>query len=105
MTVRATRTEHDLLGNKEVPVDAYYGVQTARALENFHISGVRLNLYPNLIRAFAMVKLAAARANHDCGQFGAEVVGQHLALMPARRPHRRSFLQLPDEVGKAMRGL
>jgi aspartate ammonia-lyase len=74
MNARATRTEHDLLGNKEVPADAYYGVQTARALENFHISGVQLFLYPNLIKAFAMVKLAAARANFDCGQFGADVL-------------------------------
>src|SRR6516164_482022 len=64
-----TRLEHDLLGDKEVPADAYYGVQTARGLENFHISGVQLRLYPDLIRAFAMVKLAAARANYECGQF------------------------------------
>ena len=69
MTTQATRIEHDLLGDKAVPADAYYGVQTARALENFHISGVELRLYPNLIKAFAMVKLAAARANVDCGQF------------------------------------
>jgi aspartate ammonia-lyase len=69
MSSQATRIEHDLLGDKEVPADAYYGVQTARALENFHISGVELRLYPNLIKAFAMVKLAAARANHECGQF------------------------------------
>ena len=64
-----TRLEHDLLGDLAVPADAYYGVQTARALENFHISGVRLHLYPDLIKAFAMVKMAAARANFDCGQF------------------------------------
>jgi aspartate ammonia-lyase len=70
----STRTEHDLLGNKEVPADAYYGVQTARALENFHISGVELRLYPNIIKAFAMVKLAAARANFDCGQFSKEIL-------------------------------
>ena len=63
MTTPATRIEHDLLGEKAVPADAYYGVQTARALENFHISGVELRLYPNVIKAFAMVKLAAARAN------------------------------------------
>jgi aspartate ammonia-lyase len=69
MPETATRIEHDLLGEKRVPADAYYGVQTARALENFHISGVELRLYPNLIRAFAMVKMAAARANCDCGQF------------------------------------
>jgi aspartate ammonia-lyase len=60
------RTEHDLLGQKEVPTSAYYGVQTARALENFHITGVPISHYPDLIRALAMVKLAAARANHDC---------------------------------------
>jgi aspartate ammonia-lyase len=70
----STRTEHDLLGKKEVPADAYYGVQTARALENFHISGVELRLYPNIIKAFAMVKLAAARANFDCGQFSAGIL-------------------------------
>jgi aspartate ammonia-lyase len=69
MSAPATRLEHDLLGAKAVPGDAYYGVQTARALENFHISGVELRLYPNIIKAFAMVKLAAARANFDCGQF------------------------------------
>jgi aspartate ammonia-lyase len=74
MPSRATRTEHDLLGDKAVPADAYYGVQTARALENFHISGVELRLYPNLIKAFAMVKLAAARANFECGQFGKEIL-------------------------------
>jgi len=74
MTPHTTRTEHDLLGSKDVPADAYYGVQTARALENFHISGVKLFLYPNLIKAFAMVKLAAARANFDCKQFGADAL-------------------------------
>ncbi|HEY6929047.1 MAG TPA: aspartate ammonia-lyase [Thermoanaerobaculia bacterium] len=69
-----TRIEHDLLGDLAVPADAYYGVQTARALENFHISGVELRLYPNLIKAFAMVKLAAARANYDCKQFSKEIL-------------------------------
>jgi aspartate ammonia-lyase len=65
----STRLEHDLLGDKTVPADAYYGVQTARGLENFHISGVQLRLYPDLIKALAMVKHAAARANFECGQF------------------------------------
>ena len=67
MANAATRTEHDLLGNLDVPADAYYGVQTARALENFKISGVELRLYPDFIKALALVKLAAARANADCG--------------------------------------
>jgi aspartate ammonia-lyase len=74
MSSQATRIEHDLLGDKAVPKDAYYGVQTARALENFHISGVELRLYPNVIKAFAMVKMAAARANFDCGQFSKEIL-------------------------------
>jgi aspartate ammonia-lyase len=74
VSTSSTRIEHDLLGDLAVPADAYYGVQTARALENFHISGVEVRHYPNLIKAFAMVKLAAARANHDCGQFSAEVL-------------------------------
>src|SRR6516165_10199456 len=63
----ATRTEHDLLGGKAVPADAYYGVQTARALENFQISGISMGFYPEFVDAFAMVKLAAARANTQVG--------------------------------------
>lgn len=62
-----TRTEHDLLGYREVPHEVYYGVQTLRGLENFNISGVSLSFYPGLIEALAMVKLAAAKANYDLG--------------------------------------
>jgi len=62
-----TRTERDLLGEKQIPVDAYYGVQTARALENFKLSGVLINHYPGFVEAWAMVKLAAARANTEVG--------------------------------------
>ena len=62
-----TRTEKDLLGEKQVPADAYYGVQTARALENFKLSGVLINHYPGFVEAWAIVKLAAARANADVG--------------------------------------
>src|SRR4029453_12337286 len=74
MASSKTRVEHDLLGDLEVPADAYYGVQTARALENFQISGVPISLYPNFIKALAMVKLAAARANADVGAMPAEVL-------------------------------
>jgi aspartate ammonia-lyase len=69
---RATRTEHDLLGAKEVPAEAYYGVQTARALENFRISGIPMSRYPEFIDAYAMVKLAAARANTRVGKMKPE---------------------------------
>ncbi|WP_129645922.1 aspartate ammonia-lyase [Peristeroidobacter agariperforans] len=59
--------EHDLLGDKAVPANAYYGVQTARALENFQISNVPMNFYPEFVEAFAIVKVAAARANTSVG--------------------------------------
>ncbi|NTV82922.1 MAG: aspartate ammonia-lyase [Bacteroidales bacterium] len=61
-----------MLGEKEIPADAYYGVQTARALENFQVSGVTTKFYPDYVRAYAMVKLAAARANHDVGRLPKE---------------------------------
>lgn len=62
-----TRREHDLLGDRDVPNEYFYGVQTLRAIENFNISGVTLNFYPALIEALAEVKLAAAKANHELG--------------------------------------
>ena len=68
------RIEHDLLGQKSIPDDAYYGVQTARAMENFRISSVPISQYPDLIRALAIVKLAAARANYDCKQFDEKIL-------------------------------
>jgi aspartate ammonia-lyase len=67
-----TRTEKDLLGEKQIPADAYYGVQTARALENFQVSGVPTKFYPDYVKAYAMVKLAAARANADVGRMKKE---------------------------------
>jgi aspartate ammonia-lyase len=59
------RVEHDLLGEREVPDEALYGVQTLRAAENFPITGVPLREFPELIRALAAVKIAAARANQE----------------------------------------
>ncbi|HJW01983.1 MAG TPA: aspartate ammonia-lyase [Azospira sp.] len=57
------RHEHDLLGDRDVPAEAYYGVHTLRAVENFPITGTPISIYPDLIRALAQIKLAAARAN------------------------------------------
>ena len=62
-TPARTRTEHDFLGEKEIPAEAYWGVHTARAVENFPISGTPISAMPDLIRAFGYVKKAAARAN------------------------------------------
>lgn len=68
-----TRQEHDLLGYKEVPADAYYGIQTLRAIENFDICGVKLSSYPLFIDALAMVKMATAKANNELGLLSDEV--------------------------------
>ncbi|MCB2194966.1 MAG: aspartate ammonia-lyase [Bacteroidetes bacterium] len=62
-----TRKEHDLLGDREVPNEYLYGVQTLRALENFNISGITLNFFPVIIQSLAMVKLAAAKTNAELG--------------------------------------
>ncbi len=67
------RKEHDLLGERDVPDDALYGVQTLRALENFPITGVALREFPALIAALAAVKEAAALANVELGLLDADV--------------------------------
>ncbi|MDF0528501.1 aspartate ammonia-lyase [Tsukamurella sp. 8F] len=72
MTRTATRSEHDLLGDMEVPVDVLWGVHTARAVENFPITGRTIGAYPELVSALAVVKQAAARANADLGLLDAE---------------------------------
>lgn len=68
-----TREEHDLLGNKQVPSEAYYGIQTLRAIENFKISGIKLSSYPLFIDALAMVKIATAKANNELSLISDEV--------------------------------
>ncbi len=62
-----TREEYDLLGYRNIPKEAYYGIQTLRGMENFNISGVSLNFYPELVEALAIVKMAATRANQELG--------------------------------------
>lgn len=61
------RTEHDLIGEREVPADSYYGIQTLRALENFQITGIPISHYPEFIRSLAFIKKAAAQANTELG--------------------------------------
>jgi aspartate ammonia-lyase len=78
----ATRTEKDSLGVKKIPARVYYGIQTARALENFPISGMRA--HPTLIHAVGMVKQAAAEAN------------QKLGLLDRKRA--RAIIQAANEV-------
>ncbi len=67
----AVRIEHDLLGDAEIPRDAYWGVHTKRAVENFPITGVPVGHFPDFVRALVLVKQAAARANRRLGQISA----------------------------------
>ena len=67
-----TRSEHDLLGYRDVPADAYYGVHTLRAVENFPITGITISSYPELINALAAIKQAAALANMELGLLDTE---------------------------------
>ncbi|MBU6953690.1 aspartate ammonia-lyase [Hahella sp. HN01] len=77
VSMTEVRIEHDLLGDEPVPRDAYYGIQTQRAKQNFNITGVPISHFPELINSLAMVKMAAARANQQTGQLSdakAEVI-------------------------------
>ncbi|HAE86939.1 TPA: aspartate ammonia-lyase [Candidatus Marinimicrobia bacterium] len=83
-TVRYTRKEHDLLGERDVPEEALYGIQTLRALENFPISRIGISKIPILVKSLAMVKKAAAMANHELGKLDEAVA--------------RAIIQACDEI-------
>jgi aspartate ammonia-lyase len=74
MSTESPRLEHEPLEHSTVFAGAYYGAHTARAVEMFSVSGVQLRSYPNLIKALAMVKLAAARANLECGRLTKDIL-------------------------------
>ena len=65
-TVVETRQEYDSIGTKEVPLNAYYWIQTLRAAENFYITG--LNMHPEIINSIVQIKKAAAITNFEVGQ-------------------------------------
>jgi aspartate ammonia-lyase len=71
--MKSTRLEHDFIGELEIPNDCYYGIQTHRALNNFHITGITVNEEPFMVKGLAYVKKAAAMANRDCGVFSKEI--------------------------------
>ena len=70
-----TRTEHDLLGERQVPAGRYFGIQTLRALENFEITRIPISHYPQFIDALAYVKKAAALTNQQLGLLESHVAG------------------------------
>ena len=78
----ATRTEHDLLGDDEIPIDAYGAMHTTRARDTFPISGVPIGHDRSLIIALVNIQEAAARANADHGAISPEIAG---AIVQASR--------------------
>jgi aspartate ammonia-lyase len=69
----STRVEHDLLGEREVPDEHYYGIQTLRAVENYAITGIHISHYPRLIHSLAYIKKAAALTNLELGLLPADL--------------------------------
>jgi aspartate ammonia-lyase len=68
-----TRKEHDLLGEREIPADRYYGIQTLRALENFKITGIPISHYRLFIKSLAYIKKASARTNEKLGLLNPDI--------------------------------
>ncbi|MSS18592.1 aspartate ammonia-lyase [Sodaliphilus pleomorphus] len=75
MSEQKFRVESDLLGELQVPAEAYYGVQTQRGINNYHISRKKMRDYPEFVNAIAYVKLAAVQANHSLGVINDEISG------------------------------
>ena len=79
MSEEKFRIESDLLGELQVPADAYYGVQTQRALNNYKISTTRMRDYPEYVIAMACIKLAAAQTNKELGALDPEIADAIIA--------------------------
>ncbi|MDR3359974.1 MAG: aspartate ammonia-lyase [Bifidobacteriaceae bacterium] len=93
-----TRTETDLIGSMEIPSAAYWGINTARAVENFQISGRAIGRHPNLIKALAMVKKAAALANRHVGALAEDKAVAIVAACDDLIANRRWDAQFPIDV-------
>ena len=96
------RTENDFLGAKEVPVNAYYGIHTVRAMENFRVS--RQLVHPELIRAMATVKQAAVEMNMSLGLLDARL-GSAFFRRPPKSPTATwptNFRSMPCKAAPAL---
>ena len=90
-----TRREHDLLGYDDVPADALWGIHTKRAVTNFPITGVPVGHFPDFVRALALVKKAAARANKRLGYLSpekADVIDRACSLVAEDKTYAASFV-------------
>ena len=95
MSEQKFRVESDLLGELKIPAEAYYGVQTQRAINNYHISRKQMRSYHDFIIAIAYVKLAAVQTNHTLGVINDDAgwcryVGQHERQRSDRQPCTRN---------------
>ena len=82
MSEQKFRVESDLLGELQVPAEAYYGVQTQRGINNYHISRKKMRDYPEFVNAIAYVKLAAVQANHSLGVIMGHQKGEYQYCYP-----------------------
>lgn len=94
----AGRIEEDLLGKREIPGDAYYGVQTLRAIENFHISGKKIQDVPEFVRAMVQVKKAVALANEELHVLPHDIVAAIVAGCDEVLEKGRAMDQFPVDV-------
>ncbi|HLS73364.1 MAG TPA: aspartate ammonia-lyase [Actinomycetaceae bacterium] len=94
----ATRTEEDLLGQREIPADAYWGIHTLRAMENFQISSTRVHDLPDLVRGMVLVKKASALANRDLHTLPAEVAEAIIGACDDILDRGRCHDQFPIDV-------
>lgn len=78
------RTEHDFLGQLDVPADAYWGIHTQRAVNNFPVSGLKVN--PRLIESIALIKKACCLANYETGYLDAEKAHAIMSACDERLP-------------------
>jgi aspartate ammonia-lyase len=97
-TIDQHRTEEDLLGAREVPADAYYGVHTLRAIENFEISHTTINDVPQMIRGMVMVKKASALANKELRTIQGDIADAIVAACDAILDQGRCMDQWPIDV-------
>lgn len=96
--IETTRTEQDLLGSLEVPAEAYYGIHTQRAINNFPISGTTINEVPDMIRGMVMVKKAAAAANKELRTIPGDIAGAIMHACDEILIQGRCMDQFPVDV-------
>ena len=95
--MQRTRTERDSIGEMQIPAEADYGIHTARAVENFPITGIRLSHFPELVESLAMVKKAAAMANIEIKGVDCHIGSQLTELTPFMEAADK-LLRLIDEL-------